>query len=109
MAILQLKPHTLEYQVTSQGYEDANGDYHKGESYWQGEIPCDAVPASGKSNEVQFEDGSVHKYSYTIYLNNDVRDFCVGEKVRVTLYGGVKRVFTVKGFHRYQLQSKLWV
>lgn len=108
MAILRLKPHKLEYQVTQEGYEDSNGDYHEGQSSWEGCIECDAVP-SGKSNEIKFEDGSVKYYTYTIYLNNDVREFVLGEKVRITLYGGIKRVFTVKGFHRYQLQAKLWV
>lgn len=109
MAVLSLKPHILEYQVIKDGYENANGDYHQGESMWKGCIECDAVPASGKSNEIKFEDGSVKHYSYTIYLKSNVREFQLGEKVRITLYGGIKRIFTVKGFHRYQLQAKLWV
>lgn len=109
MAVLSLKPHILEYQVIKEGYEDANGDYHQGESEWKGHIECDAIPASSKSNEIKFEDGSVKHYSYTIYLKSNVREFQIGEKVRITLYGGIKRAFIVKGFQRYQLQAKLWV
>lgn len=108
MAVLNLKPHVLEYELTTDGYEDSNGDYHEGQTQWIGPIECDAVP-SGSSNKIEFEDGSVHVYSYTIYLKNNVREFSIGERVRVTLYGGKKRVFSVKGFHRYQLQAKLWV
>lgn len=110
MAVLSLKPHRLEYQVeTQEGYEDSLGDYHPSTLKWVGLIECDAVPSSGKSNEIKFEDGSVSHYSYVVYMNSNVREFAIGEKVRITLYGGLQRVFTVKGFHRYQLQAKLWV
>lgn len=109
MAVLTIKPHKLQYLVVEEGYEDINGDYHEGSSHWDGDIPCDAVPASGKSNEIQFDDGAVHKYSYTVYMSNSVRHFKVGEHVRITLLNGVVREFEVKGFQRYQLQSKLWV
>lgn len=109
MAVLKLKPHILEYESkTKEGYEDSMGDFHEGKTEWVGNIECDAVPSSGNANEIKFEDGSVHRYSYVIYLSSDVKEFKVGEKVRVTLYDG-KKVFSVKGFHRYQLQAKLWV
>lgn len=110
MAVIALKPHILEYEIkTQEGYEDSMGDFHEGKTEWVGKIECDAVPSNGKSNEIKFEDGSVKSYSYTIYMDSNVREFKLGERVRVTLYGGDKRVFTVKGFHRYQLQAKLWV
>lgn len=110
MAVLTLKPHKLEYEEKIQdGYEDSRGDFHEGKFVWAGSIECDAVPANGKANEMKFEDGTTHHYSYIVYMKNDVRDFSIGEKVRITLYGGIQKVFTVKGFHRYQLQSKLWV
>lgn len=110
MAVLSLKPHILEYEVkTKEGYEDSIGDFHEGKTEWVGKIECDAVSSGGKANQITFEDGSVHGYSYTIYLKPNVREFVVGEKVRITLYGGIKKVFSVKGFQRYQLQAKLWV
>jgi hypothetical protein len=110
MAVISLKPHILEYEVKiKEGYEDSVGDFNEGKTEWVGRIKCDAVPSTGKASEIQFEDGSVHSYSYTIYLNSDVREFAIGERVRLTLYGGAQKVFSVKGFQRYQLQSKLWV
>lgn len=35
MAVLKLKPHVLEYKITSKGYEDSNGDFHEGASTWE--------------------------------------------------------------------------
>ena len=128
MSVLQLKPHRLSYLVEEGGYTDTNGDYHKGTSRWEGNIRCDAVPA-GASNEMQFEDGVTRKYSYTIYLPKDCRSFAVGEKVKISFSKLITRdvngqlrlanrkvrfinkdyEFDVKGFHRYQMQCKLWV
>lgn len=101
-------PHTLSYLVASEGYEDDNGDWHEGESGWSEPIKCHAVPA-GKANEITFADGTTSTYSYTIgRLAPDCREFQIGEKVKLNVLG-IEREFTVKGFHRYQLQSKLWV
>lgn len=108
MAVLQIKPHRLSYYVEEGGYNDTNGDYHRGPSRWEGDIHCDAVPA-GAGSEMQFEDGVTRKYSYTVYLPKNCRDFAIGEKVKISLYNGVVRTFDVKGFHRYQMQCKLWV
>lgn len=109
MSVLKLKPHRLSYKVSEGGYEDGQGDYHEGESSWVGCIECDAVPASGSANEIKFDDGSVHKYSHVVYLPSNVKDFFIGEKVRIVMLGGIVRYFSVKGFQRYQLQCKLWV
>lgn len=110
MAVLKLKPHMLEYEVkTKEGYEDSRGDFHEGKTEWQGRIPCDAVASNGKANEIKFEDGSIKSYSYVVYMDSNVREFVLGERVRITLYEGIQKVFSVKGFQRYQLQSKLWV
>lgn len=112
MAILDLKPHRLEYLSVSEGYEDEYGDYHSGSGEWLELCECDVVPA-GPANQIALPDGTTVQYSYTIYLPRDTREFLVGEKVRVSLFGeGVRREareFSVKGFHRYQLQSKMWV
>ena len=63
--ILDDRPHKLQYLITAPGYEDKNGDYHQGESRWEGDIPCRNVPA-GKAEQKQFEDGAVRTYSATI-------------------------------------------
>lgn len=107
MAVLVMKKHRLSYLVRGDGYEDENGDYHEGTSEWRGYIPCNAVPA-GKAAERTFEDGKVRAYSYTVNFDSEV-DFAIGDRVRIELLNGVVREFGVKGFHRYQLQCKIWV
>ena len=107
MAVLEMKKHRLSYLVVGEGYEDENGDYHEGSSEWRGYIPCNAVPA-GRAAERTFEDGEVRAYSYSVNLDVDF-DFHVGDIVRIEFLNGVVREFGVKGFHRYQLQCKLWV
>lgn len=106
--ILDDRPHRLQYLVTTPGYDDENGDHHEGESHYEGSIPCRHVP-SGKSEEKEFEDGVVRKYSAIVRLDADCRDFPIGDKVKLSLLGGIERVYETKGFHRYQLYCKLWV
>ncbi|WP_130893067.1 hypothetical protein [Paraprevotella xylaniphila] len=108
MSVVDFKPHKLQYLVATPGYDDENGNYHEGESHWEGNIPCDAVP-NGKAEERTFEDGVVRKYSYTIYLPSNSKSFAIGDRVRISLLGGIEREFEVKGFHHYQKQCKLWV
>ena len=106
--ILDDRPHKLKYLVTTLGYEDDNGDYHEGESRYEGEIPCRHVP-SGKAEEKEFEDGVVRKYSAIIRLDADCKEFAIDDKVKLFLLGGIEREYKVKGFHRYQTHCKLWV
>lgn len=108
MSVIELKPHLLSYRVISEGYEDDNGDWHEGSSKWSDPVECHAVPA-GSANEMTFADGTTARYSYVVgRLAHDCREFKIGEDVRITV-GGIVREFQVKGFHRYQLQSKLWL
>ena len=108
MSVINLTPHTLRYCNITNGYEDGNGDWHEGTEDWSDPVKCHALP-SGSANEITFPDGTTSKYSYTIErLPRDCRDFAVGEKVRLEILGK-EMEFQVKGFHRYQLQSKLWV
>lgn len=107
MAVLKRYSHRMQYLEASDGYEDENGDYHAGESRWAGDIPCDAVPA-GKAEEKEFEDGVVRSYSYTVYALPDCRTFTIGDRVKIS-FGQTEREFTIKGFHRYQLQCKMWI
>ena len=64
---------------------------------------------SNRKFQCNFEDGIVRKYSYTVYLPNNCKDFAIGDRVRISLLGEVKREFEVKGFHRWQHQCKIWV
>lgn len=106
--ILDDRHHRLQYEVTTPGYEDDNGDYHPGTSEFVGDIPCRNVP-SGKAEEREFEDGVVRTYSSVVRLDTDCREFSIGERVKLFLLGGITREYDVKGFHRYQTHCKLWV
>lgn len=108
MSVIELKPHLLSYLVTCKGYEDDNGDWHEGREEWSEGIRCHATGA-GSANTIAYSDGTTSKYSYTVgRLPKDIREFQVGERVRLNILGEEKE-FTVKGFQRFQLQSKLWV
>ena len=107
-----MKPHRLEVFHITEGYEDENGDYHNGTKEWVEVCKCDVVPA-GESNEITTPDGVVQQYAYTIYLPKGTREFHTGETVRIIFNGTgtlqEKREFSVKGFHAYQHQCKMWV
>lgn len=112
MPILNTKPHYLFRLVKLKGYEDQNGDFHPGEEQWEYYGRCDVVPA-GQAGTISLPDGVEVRYSYTIYLPKKTKEFSVGDKVRISFFGkgatDEKREFTVKGFHSYQHQCKLWV
>lgn len=112
MAVLDFAAHTLDYLEVVQGHDDEEtGDYVKGSSSWvEGYCKCDIVPA-GKANTITIPDGQTEPYEYTIYnLPRSCREFKYGETIRIRFYGGEEvREFTVKGFHRYQMQCKIWV
>lgn len=108
MPVIRLIPHRLSFLIIHQGYEDENGDWHEGTEEWSDPIDCHAV-ASGPADLIRYADGTTDRYSYTIgRLKPDCREFSIGEKVKLEI-GDWVREFQVKGFHRYQLQSKIWV
>lgn len=108
MSVIDLIPNSLSFLVITDGYEDDNGDWHEGSEEWSEPMKCHAVPA-GRANEITFADGQTAIYTYTVgRLSPDCREFIIGEEVKLNV-DGIERIFTVKGFHRYQLQSKIWV
>ena len=106
--IPQFRPHRLQYQVSSGGYEDENGDYHPGESRFEGDIPCRYEP-NGKANTIAFEDGKIYVYQYVVYLDQNCREFKYGDIIRLLMDCVVIAEKQVQGFHRGQLNSRLWV
>lgn len=109
MAVLNMRPHTLSYLLVKEGYRDGNGDYHKGSQKWiNGYIKCDAVPA-GEEDVITYEDGTEAHYSYIIYTDKNCREFFRKDVIKIAFNGCQAREFTVKGFHRYQHQCKIWV
>lgn len=109
MAVLDFAAYRLSYLEMTPGYEDDNGDYHPGSQTWEGDIKCNLVPA-GEANEIKYEDGRTFIYSYSVTnLPRTCRNFKVGDRVRIKMLDGEWQNFSVKGFHRYQLQCKMWV
>lgn len=108
MAVVEFKKCRLSYLVADPGYEDENGDYHSGETRWEGDIECNVVPA-GSANEIKFDDGSVKVCSYTVSLPANSRPFVIGDRVRIKMLDGNTREFEVKDFKPYQLQNKMWI
>lgn len=107
MAVVELKPYSICPLIVEEGYENEMGDFVPGYTFWGEDIACDIV-SSGKANEMVFEDGEKKTYTFVVYMAPDVRDFLLGETVRLTM-GCDEHEMTVKGFRRYQHQCKLWV
>lgn len=109
MPVLNFTPHWLWTQDT-EGYEDAKGNYHAGSGKWKKYLKCDIVPA-GQAKELPLPDGSTRTYTYVIHVyDRKCRDFELGELIRLTRFGKDDgREYEVVGFHRYQLQCKIWV
>lgn len=104
MAVLNFTPHVLSYKSVTQGYNDDNGDWVNGADYWiDNYCKCDYVPA-GKANVITIPDGSAISYSYTVYLPKTCKDFEYGDIIKID-----DKEYQVLGFHRYQLQCKMWI
>lgn len=110
MAVLNFSAHKLCYKKNTPGYEDNNGDWVNGTERWvEDYCKCDITPA-GKANVIVCPDGSTQSYSYTISnLPITCREFVYGETIKIKFYGKKEMEFKVLGFHRYQLQCKIWV
>lgn len=108
MAVLNRNPYRLELLVQKGGYEDDNGDYHEGVEEWIATDRCDAVPSSSV-NEKNFEDGVVRQFSYVVYLSKFCHEYVIGDVVRLIASDGSFKRYDVKGFHRYQKQSKMYL
>lgn len=108
MGLLSFHASKLYRQVRVDGFTDDNGDYHPGKTEWEFCCDCDVVPA-GEANKIVIPDGSMDYYSYTVYnLPVGIRKFEYGDFIRLILLDGEEVIIKVKGFHRYQLQCKLW-
>lgn len=106
--ILQLYQDKISKVIFREGFRDDNGDYNEGTEEETEKVCCDAVPA-GAANSITFEDGTVGRYSYTVYFPRHARvHFRYGDTVRLYKNGHVM-TFEVKGFHEYQLQKKMYI
>ena len=108
MSLLSFHASKLYRQHKVEGYVDDDGNYHKGTTEWKFCCTCDVVPA-GDANKVVTIDGSIDYYSYEVYnLPVAIEKFSYGDFIKLDILGAEEAVLKVKGFHRYQLQSKIW-
>lgn len=114
MGIVSFRPHKMRIVTKGEGAYDANGDWvpGKGQPTYSAYIPCRYEPNGGRANTIALPDGKEYRYSYTIYLNVDpTLAIKYGDIVELTSQDGVVigSEFEVRGFHRGQLDMKVWV
>lgn len=109
MGIVSFRPHSLQLLEFSSGHYDANGDWQEGIETASEDIECRYEP-NGKANVVPIGEGKNAEYSYMVYLNTDCPDIPFG--TRVELFDACHKsigIYSSLGFHRGQLDAKLWV
>lgn len=107
--MVNFRPHKLTLKVSLPGAYDGTGKYIKGDEKTIEGIPCRYEP-NGRANTIALEDGSVYMYSYMVYLDSDCPEISYGDEVELFDQSGVSRgKFTSHGFHRGQLNAKLWL
>lgn len=109
MPNVSFRPHSLSLLHVGEGQYDENGDFVPAEEGWSDKIPCRYEP-NGKARTVPVGEDKDFVYDYTVYLNNDCPDIAYGQMVR--LYDKDDQLlgeFRSRGFHRGQLNAKLWV
>lgn len=109
MPLVSFRPHTLRIVSDSGGYYSQNGDWNPEEPDLSEPIPCRYEP-NGRANTIQIGEGESYVYSYMVYLYRDCPEIVFGQ--RINLYkadGELLGQFQCKGFHRGQLNSKVWV
>ena len=107
---VQFRPHTVSLLEVVDGYYcDKTGDYIPGRDEWSERIPCRYEP-NGSAKTVPVGEGKDYTYEYVVYLDTDCPDIRFGQKLKLyTAEGDELGEFTSRGFHRGQLDAKLWV
>ena len=107
--MVSFRPHTLNLIVSLPGSVDSTGKYIPGGERMMEGIECRYEP-NGKANSIVLEDGKAFVYSYMVYLSIDCPDISYGDSVELFNQQGTSvGRFTALGFHRGQLNAKLWV
>jgi len=107
--MVDFRPHTLSVLRTS-GVYDSDGDYVPGSEAVILTFPCRYEP-NGSARSIILQDGNAYVYSYTVYLDVDfTHDIHYGDIIELKdqQSNSIGR-FPVKGFHRGQLNEKIWV
>lgn len=110
MALVSFRPHCLHVISKGEGAYDSRGDWIESPERVAACVPCRYEP-NGAAQTITLQDGTAYRYSYTVYLNVDPS--------LVIRYGDIVELFSqdktsvgryeVKGFHRGQLDMKVWV
>ena len=107
---VKFRPHTISLlDVVDGSYCDETGDYIQGREVWSDGIPCRYEP-NGRARTVPVGMDKDYVYEYTVFLNADCPDIRYGQKCK--LYdqnGDCMGEYTAHGFHRGQLDAKLWI
>lgn len=107
--MVDFRPHTLTHIVALPGSKDELGKFLSGGEKTTENIPCRYEP-NGRANTIALDDGTVYTYSYMVYLDVGCPEISYGDEVELFDQSGVsKGRFTSHGFHRGQLNSKLWL
>lgn len=107
---VSFRPHTMRVLQMSGGGYDENRDYVPATEEWSEPIPCRYEP-NGQARTINLPDGTAYKYSFLVYLNVDPSlSIRYGDKISLTSQDALELgTFEVKGFHRGQLNMKIWV
>ena len=109
MVSVSFRPHTLKLLTLTGGHYDKNHDYVAGTESWSSPIPCRYEP-NGRARVVPVGEGKDFRYEYLVYLNTDCPEIAYGQHVRLYDADGVQiGEYEARGFHRGQLDAKLWV
>lgn len=92
-----------------EGSYDGNGDFVPATGEWSKDILCRYEP-NGKARAIPVGEDKGYVYEYTVYLDNDCPDMEYGQQVRIfRADGSMLGEFRARGFHRGQLNARLWV
>lgn len=106
------RPHSLNViRPGGDGGYDENGDFVGSEEVIAySSCPCRYEP-NGSAKSIALPDGTAYTYSYIVYLNIDTeREIKYGDIVELFDADG-KSIgrYPVNGFHRGQLNEKVWL
>lgn len=107
--LVSFRPHTIRRIEDGDGYYDNDGNFIESSESYGAMVECRYEP-NGKASTIVLPDGIVATYSYMVYLCTDCPEFEYGDIVELfDQEGKSKGRFKVFGFHRGQLDAKLWV
>lgn len=109
MVNVSFRPHTLRRVFNNEFEIDTNGDSIPAKASYGKEIRC-RFEQNGRAASYNLGDGRVSVYTYVIYLSANVESFAFGDTIELLdKDGNSVGEFTVLGFQRSQLNSKIWV